>query len=532
MITISKFLNCLKTDTNYLDFWRDYHNLCKNFNVDDKEEFIELLPLLLNKMDGDLAVYRIHQSLREYAKKDPNSAIEILNILNSQKTIELLEFKSSILSGLSRSSTKYPFEKEILSLLNSIKDEEVYCGINSANYSAISDPKSELVFLSKVHNSISRIIKREPENCMGLIARFYISNLKKIDSSKKMLIELLNCKKIEIQNEIVRSLNDEITINDDFSFFQECLNLLSFMDPKYTSVYNSLEYQLKDIIQSSPEIIFQFIKVWISNNSNRLNRISVLKNIFIKLYTGHKEKTCSLFLSWLNSENKNYKNGLRFIVSDFEDEIDDISFPNKDLEFLNENDSLYVCFMITGYIFDYKNASHMLYSVLETKYKNARIRNHIASLFVQYWIKNYYSSTSILKEKREGANKIIKSIIDQIIDSSEEYYKCMKELKPLNEFEPSEERLNYFYKQQSIRISKLMSNDKSRNHSFLDMATNIEIKAGKTFFSKHNGEYSQESQMQNFKSSFELPRMESIDETGQMKFRLMMQNINRNELPD
>ena len=171
----------------------------------------------------------------------------------------------------------------------------------------------------------------------------------------------------------------------------------------------------------------------------------------------------------------------------------------------------------------------MLYCILEVNHKNEKIRNHIATLFAKYLIINYYSVTEILKKKRSSANKIIKSVIDQIIESSENYYKQVSELELVNEFEPSDKRMQYFLKQQNVQIQKLMDESEQKKDSFLSMLTNVNLRAGKSFFSKYRGEYSQEAEMQNFRSSFEVARVQSIDEIGQEKLRLMWQNRTRDE---
>jgi hypothetical protein len=92
--------------------------------------------------------------------------------------------------------------------------------------------------------------------------------------------------------------------------------------------------------------------------------------------------------------------------------------------------------------------------------------------------------------------------------------------------------MNYFKKQQAVQMQKIMDDSESKNNSFLNMITNINLKAGKSFFSKFQGEYSQEAVMQNFKSSFEVARVQSIDEIGQEKLIVMWQNMKRNELPN
>ena len=77
-----------------------------------------------------------------------------------------------------------------------------------------------------------------------------------------------------------------------------------------------------------------------------------------------------------------------------------------------------------------------------------------------------------------------------------------------------------------------MDDSERKRDFFTDMLTKVNLRAGKSFFSKYRGEYSQESEMQSFRSSFEVARVQSIDEIGQEKLILMWQNMKRDELPN
>ena len=527
-----EFLTQLNKNSEYNGFWQDFHKYCKEFEVPNKEYFVESLPILFEKIKNDGASYSIYEALRNYASEKPKEAIEVLELIRQKGTLETLNFIASIFGGLSKSKTTYPFKEEILFLIKSLDENEVKAGLNAAYQVVIKDKQEETKFLNDVNKNLVRIIEKGFNQDLGIITRFYNKHINSIDDAKKIIIQLLKKKNIEVQSEVARSLNAEFKFEEDPEYFKKCLNLLTYTESEYKGIYRTIKYRLKDTITKNPDIIIEFINEWILNNKGKIKGISVLKEIINELYSNHPKMIEILFLEWLNSDNQSYKNALHFVISNFEDNISPIGLPKELLQNLDEEDSLYIVFMIVGHILDREYASEMLYNILEVNYKNERIRNRIATLFVKYLIINYYSVTEILKEKRKTANKIITSIIDQIIDASENYYKQVSELEVINEFEPSDKRMNYFLKQQNIQMQKIMDDSESKNNSFLNMVTNINLKAGKSFFSKHRGEYSQEAEMQNFKSSFEMPRVQSIDEIGQEKTRLMWQNMKRNELPN
>ncbi|WP_299664766.1 hypothetical protein [uncultured Polaribacter sp.] len=527
-----EFLTQLNSNPKYNGFWQDFNQYCNNFEIPDKNYFVESLPLLYKKIKDDGASYYIYQALRKFAIEKPEEAIKVLQIIDVKPTLENLNFIPSILGGLSESKTSYPYKDKILSLIESVAEYKINSGVNAAYQVVIKDKKEELKFLNEVNKILIVVIEKESVQSLGIIARFYNKHLNSIGGAKEIILQLLQKKNIEVQSEVARSLNEEIKFDEEAEYFQKYLKLLTYTESKYKHVYNTITYRLKDTISKNPEIIIEFINEWILNNKGKLKGISVLKEIIDELYSNHPKMVETLFLEWLNSDNQSYKNALHFVISNFDDNISPIGLPKELLKNFDEEDSLYIVFMIVGNVLDRKYASEMLYNILEVNYKNERIRNHIATLFVKYLIINYYSVTEILKEKRKTANKIITSIINQIIDTSENYYKQVSELEIINEFEPSDKRMNYFLKRQNVQMQKLMDDSESKNNSFLNMITNINLKAGKSFFSKHRGVYSQEAEMQNFKSSFEMPRVQSIDEIGQEKTRLMWQNMKRNELPN
>jgi len=526
------FFKRLKEDPEYFEFWQDYQKYCKNFNIPCKEEFVESLPLLFNRIKNDMESHSIYESLRKFASERPKEAIEVLDLIGQKGTMETLEFVATILCGLSQSEINYPIKEKTLRLINSSDENEINSGIRTAYQLTFEAKKEEIEFLNDVHNSLVKVIENKTSKNFGHITRFYNKHLNTLSNVKEVVIKLLQLKNVDVQSEVARSLNEEFKPEVDLVYFQQCLNLLTFTEAKYQGIYSTIHYRLKDVVVSHPDIIIEFINHWVINNTSKLKKISVLKEIINELYSIHPKAIEKLFMDWLNSDNSSYKIALQFVISDLSSQVDTVGLPKESLEILTETDSLYVVFMIVGYISDRKYASEMLYNILEVNFNNERIRSHIASLFVKYLIKNYYSVTEILKNKRRNANKKITSIIDQIIYTSEQYYKRISDLEVINEFEPSDKRMQYFLKQQNVQMQKLMENPESKRNSFLSMATSISLRAGKSFFAKDNGEYSQEAVMQNFSSSVEVARVQHIDEIGQIKLRLIWQNMKRDELPN
>ena len=75
-----KFLKQLNSKPQYNGFWQDFNQYCNNFEIPDKNYFVESLPILYKKIKGDGASYYIYQTLRKFAKEKPEEAIEVLQL--------------------------------------------------------------------------------------------------------------------------------------------------------------------------------------------------------------------------------------------------------------------------------------------------------------------------------------------------------------------------------------------------------------------------------------------------------------------
>jgi hypothetical protein len=529
---VKTFLKRLNENPEYFEFWQDLDRYCQDLEIPDKQEFIDAMPLLYKRIENDGAGHTLYEGLRKFSEKKPNEAIDLLRLIEQRDIRETLIFSPSILNGLSRVKSDFDFESKILGYLKSDNEHRVYSGIDAAYQVQLGDDTGVTDFLGKVHVALKNIIPEKKNDQLGIIARFYNKYLNKIPEAKNTIIALLKFGIPSVQGEVARSLNDEIKPEEDTGFFKECLNLLSLTEVKFTGVYRLIHYRLKDIIGSEPEIVTEFVENWVRNHQNNLRSISVLGDLMKDFQSRQPEQLGLLFFKWLDSDTGLFKHALSWIISDLNSYADPIGLPKASLEKLTARDSLYLTYMVAGYIHDRKYASEMLYNILEVHYDKPKIRDFIGGIFVNHLIRNYYSVTEILKRKRESANDTLKEIIDAIIQASDSYYEQFSKLDHVIEFEPSEERMQYFLKQQNVQMQKLMDGSEPREPTFLSMLKNINLRAGKSSFSKYRGEYTQEFEMQLISHKFEVARIQFIDEIGQEKMKLMWQNKTRDELSD
>lgn len=62
--SFNNFLKRLKENSEYYDFWQDFHKFCNNFEIPDKKEFVESLPILFERIKNDMSSYSIYEALK------------------------------------------------------------------------------------------------------------------------------------------------------------------------------------------------------------------------------------------------------------------------------------------------------------------------------------------------------------------------------------------------------------------------------------------------------------------------------------
>ncbi|WP_421803949.1 hypothetical protein [Flagellimonas sp.] len=525
-------LKRLKENPDYFEFWQDLRVYCQDLEIPDQKEFIDALPLLYKRIETDGAGFELYKGLRKFAENKPMEAIDLISLIEEKDSKETLVFAPSLLSGLSRATPDFDFESKILAYLKSREGHRVFAGIDAAYRVYFGDGHRELAFLGKVHDALQNIIQEKDNEQLGGIARFYNKHLKKIPQAKDTIITLLHYDVPSVQGEVARSLNEEFTPEEDLDFFKDCLHLLSRTDVTYKGIYRTIHFRLKDLIGSHPDIIVEYLESWVNHHQNKLRDISILEDMMKDFQSKQPKALSALFFKWLDLDTDTYKQALPWMIADLNSTMEPIGLPKSALEKLSLTDGLYISYMVAGFIHDRKYAAEMLYNILEVHYDKPKIRDFIGAVFVNHLIRNYYSVTDILKRKKKAANDTLKEIIDTIIQASDSYFNRFSELERVNEFEPSDERMQYFLKQQNVQMQRLRDGAEFREPTFLSMLKNIHLKAGKSSFSKYRGEYTQEFEMQHISHSFEVARIQFIDEIGQEKLKIIWQNKTRDELSD
>lgn len=521
----NNFLNKIDKGEEIKDFWLQYQKFCNSADFLDLELFITTLPSLFKLINSNNGGYDFFDRIERNSAENLGFGNNLYQHIRKSSHKESWKLLPSIITGLSKSEEPKTTIVRIKELLAEDELEFKRAAIFSTLKIQITDPEIEKDFNNYVFKEYQKLIDLEVIELHGALTKAYILKINKISNAKEMVVQLLKEGQIDAQAEAIYSLNRHIIVDDGSDFYSEIIMLLTKLDTKYIGYYNTLTYQLEMIIDSRPDLVIRFLEKWVEVNFSNLKKVELFKNLFHNLYLKNKGRFEELFTRWLNSDRAHFHYAIYNLVSSLSlDGIREISLSKKLLSDFTPNDLEYIIFKTMGFVYDKDLASSILFSILES---NSHIEETVKLLkkaYVGFLIFNYYSVQEYLNSKKKGATQSIRKIIDEICTTSNQYYDAFGNLPIINEFSPSEIRMNHFNKVQSKLFNKSFEENKGSQNSFLDMVTTINFRTGKSSFAKFEGRYSDKMTPQLISHSAEMPRGEFIDRVGQLKLRIIWQN--------
>ena len=199
------------------------------------------------------------------------------------------------------------------------------------------------------------------------------------------------------------------------------------------------------------------------------------------------------------------------------------------LDQISEQDVVWIVLRVCGYV---AGGGELLASLVLSALRRDSVSEDLAEaieeMLSEYVLYNYPQGgrkalVRVLEE--EDVPEVVERTAREAIDRSERYYKRLRDLPHLKEFDPPSSRVYQLRRAQEQHRSEMM--EQARNQSaFLGLASSLPLKYGKAFFSeKKPGEFTEPSDLGQFSHSFELPRGEIIDPVGSTRLRAEWQSV-------
>lgn len=519
-----RFLKNLKESiVDKHQFWRDINEFYNEDKIEDIQLFVSCFSIINELFKTDYASGQFYTWLEKYAESNPEIAKEVKLEIEKNPSRDTYEFWASIVFGLQKQGDN--FENEIIENIKSSEGYRISVGFRAAT---ITKPNNIKSFCSKVDTLIdlSRFKEFFEDIDWAYLMNYFTRHLQAFPKYDSRIRELFKVESIFISSALVRALNSYIEFNKNEELFYLSIEHLAKVPLENSNIYRSINYTLDKFIESNPEVVKHFLENWIEFHLPQAIGMQALEHLLNDFVKKNPKSFYNLISNWLL---KSHKHGLavQYVISEIRGNRNSIQLDNVWLKDLKEEDSILLTLRVIGFAWDKDVAYTMLLQILESNLDSQEVINNTASLIYSELLLNYPSLIERLKEE-EKSNKKYKSIIDQIIARSDEYFNRLSSLPVFDEFKSSDKRLTYYNKTQFKGLGgEALENKKP---SFLDFVDKTQLRAGKGFFSKTEYGYSEVMEPKRISHSMEMPRLEFIDPIGQQAKRLHFRYISKDEL--
>ncbi|QAA80808.1 hypothetical protein EI546_03275 [Aequorivita sp. H23M31] len=522
------FLFRLNAKESRRDFWQEYYDFCKDLETLDVDILFNFLTPLVERVENDGTFIEFLTGIEKASFTSSDFGNDLYIKILNQDDPKILGLLTKVLSGLYKAEREETVLK-IKELIHTGDSSNMIIGLQSIAQFESESLKRDKEFLEFIEDECERFLQNQEFKNIWPSILFVCRNKWDVISNADGLIRRIWSEPdIAIQIELIYLLSYNLDINKEEQFFIEVLDKLASLNIEYNGACNILSYTLGDKTKSHPQIVINFLNKWVAYDKANAKNIHLFEYLVNSIISYDLETYEELITNWLNHDNPNFHIAVFEIMrAKHIRNIPEMKISNKLLEEMTVFDVEYITYKILGYIYDKNTSTSMVYSILESKLNDETTVNFLKQVFVAYIIFNYYGTIEYLRNKRKNAVPHLKGIIDAIIIEGEKHYTAYSELESLKEFFPSEMRLRYIHKIQNKKFNKSFKEIEKNDDSFLKYLKNIQLKAGKSSFSKYMDQYSKQMELANVSSSAELPRGEFIDPIGQKKLRLTWQNHRR-----
>lgn len=528
---MSAILSNLENSMHKNKFWNNYRSFCNDLHQEeiDIDHFISLLPKIFKQIEKNALSYQIYDAVNKLSEFLPNKGIELFNKLIKIENKEVLTLIPSTLDGISKSNVGFNKFIEAEFLLENNLDE-----LKKQGYAFLITLKEEELnqnqdFSGYIYNLIKTDIKNSNTIFFSYIIRVLGKFITVLPEADENLISLSKIDSQEVLYEITRLLSYELDYSNNLEIYEILLFNLKTIDPKYHNIISLLNHLVfQKFIIDSPELIDRFLKEWLLFDKKRAGEIIKFSNTFEELHSKNSNYFKKMVTSWLNADDPVFHKAISKLIMEAPHyEFKNLELDENYLGQLNYKEIQFIVIKIVGYIYFKELIRSSIFSILKVKIDDVDCVNFIKAIFNEYIVFNYPSTIEYLEEEKKKSSRKVQKVVNEIIEINKEYFEKINQLVFINEFNPSDKRLKIYngihQKEFQIKLKETTDN----KHSFLNMCKNIQLRTGKGMFSKHEGIYTEKTEMSRIQSSAELPRGEFIDAIGQEKIRAIYRNYTR-----
>jgi len=306
-------------------------------------------------------------------------------------------------------------------------------------------------------------------------------------------------------------------INDD-KWFEEILMTLSETRCEYKGIIDNIDFILYGLLENKNNynLVERFFTAWILNSNYNPNehKIDSLFGSTLPKMTEINTFFDTLITKYLNQDNSKFHR----IASDLIEYSNlykkrPLNLDQAIIQSLSIEDILYICRKILGYIYNVNTICSLIYSVLEAKPKDIKVKELAHDIFCQYIGFDYPGTTlEFLKSKlsiSDLSHDLVCSL-KEIVSVIESQQKMLKSLPRLKELTIPNKYVYQVSLEENKKANKYME-EAQKKSIVRQLFTNIPLKYGRGWFSYRDGKYCEPSKLSSISHSVEVPKSEIVN---------------------
>ena len=472
------------------------------YSPDDLELFLR--EIIIPKSDQYRGIYRATFLIGEF---DASKAERIAAHFEGKD--DLVSYYQNLLVALSRNRGARSVFQRVLDLVDSDSLENSCQGINAISrlqYDLEREGELTTTAVDQILAKESMVSPNRPEIFVNAIF-----NVRQFDD--RIPDKILDLCKSE-ETVIIRVVSQEFWIRreelQNEPFFNKGVMSLANFKVADDAIVEHTGYVLSDFININPEMVLDWLSVWIENRSGT----PLISNSFEYLLNSILDQNSDLFeqilTDWLSADNPTYHiaamEALKIVTRHRSPRV---SFSEKMLALMTESDFRFLMYKTLAWVEDKELCSQLLFSIIGCKNLPQAIEKEISELYRGYLLYNYRSLLHVLKQYSKSENIRQKRVANRIQREFNKYQKAKKGLPNLREFRPPRERLEYFHRR--LRKAKSQVMEESMDEGIMEIFGPRTVLKCHTWFLKYEGEYTEPKGMGSVSSEVELPAGKFID---------------------
>ena len=395
----------------------------------------------------------IYHAVEELSRLQADTGETLYQELVAENKGSVTGFIPCVLRGMSKNNFGRAYAKAT-ALLQRDSADLIGAGI-IALASLDYNESSRRGYLQATLEHYQKLKRRRNAQVAASLVKGYGRLLKFTDESKKALLQLSNSKTPGVLYEIAVALSLNAKDYAGEQWFRESLMNLSDVSSEYAGVVQKSDGVLSRSVKAGDcDLVTSFWEAWVVKRDygkSEQERLTVFKLSLSRMSRECVGSLMKCVTRWFNSDDHRLHLAAADLVGELchkRIQVSKIRFElDRDtLKEMTSRDVIYVIYKILGYASVEPEAlCEMVFSVAERRIEDETINQHIVAAFRDYVSYNYPGTTAkFLEEKTKSDSEPEARIAKRILDEIETYYKPIRELVRLREFEPLPQRVNAY----------------------------------------------------------------------------------------